>query len=376
MSSTATENPLLQQDDLPKFNSIDPKDLTPAVETLLEKMAADFVTLEEKLSTSSSNGGKVDFDSVLPAVERIQFPIGFTWGVAGHLNGVKNGEELRVAYEENQPKIIQAISKFSQSKPLYDALVAVENEFQDIKDDSFEMQQKRRAVQNTLREMKLGGVGLEGADKERFNEIQMRMASLSTKFSNNILDETKAFAKTVTDASKMEGVPESAKSLWANSHAMYEQSQAAEGVEVAAMNADAGPWRITLDMPSYIAVMQHMSDRALREEIYKVYLTRASEMSKDEEKNNIPLIYEILQLNHEMAQVRTVLYRLTTFSLLWRLDSLQSFCYTMIHSLSNLILFFCFRYELHRCWATTIMPTSVWLPRWPRRFKRSRICRA
>jgi oligopeptidase A len=226
--------------------------------------------------------------------------------VAGHLNGVKNGEELRKTYEENQPKIIQAMSKFSQSKPLYDALSAVEKQWADsdatTKDDSFEMQQKRRAVENTLREMKLGGVGLEGAAKERFNEIKMRQAALSNTFSNNILDETKTFATTIDDPSKMEGVPESAKSLWANAHAMFMKSQAAEGEEVLPMDAEKGPWRITLDMPSYIAVMQHMQDRAVREEVYKVYLTRASEMSKDQEKNNIPLIYEILQLNDEMAK--------------------------------------------------------------------------
>jgi oligopeptidase A len=104
----------------------------------------------------------------------------------------------------------------------------------------------------------------------------------------------------------MEGVPDSAKSLWANAHAMYVKSKAAEGAEVPPpMDAAKGPWRITLDMPSYIAVLSHMQDRAIREEVYKAYLTRASEKSTDETKNNIPLIYEILQLNHEMAQAST-----------------------------------------------------------------------
>jgi oligopeptidase A len=304
-TATATEsNPLLQQDDLPKFSIINPEDLTPAVETLLEKMNADFASLEEKLAAASSSS--IDYDTVLPEVERIQFPIGYAWGIAGHLNGVKNGDELRKAYEENQPKIVQAMSKFSQSKPLYDALSAIEKQWGEEKtDSSFEMQQRRRAVESSLQSMKLGGVGLEGQEKERFNEIKMRQASLSTTFSNNVLDETKAFAMTVGDVSMMAGVPDSAKSLWANAHAMNEKSNAAEGVEVPPMDAEKGPWRITLDMPSYMAVMLHMQDRSIREEIYKVYLTRASEMSKNEEKNNIPLIYEILQLKSEMAKVKS-----------------------------------------------------------------------
>ena len=301
MSSTAiaTDNPLLQQEDLPKFSKIGAKDLTPAVEMLLEKMETDFSSLESKLAAGD---GALDYDDVLPEVERIQFGIGYVWGVAGHLNGVKNGDELRKAYEENQPKIVKAMSKFSQSKPLYDALSAVEKKWGDQQAaDSFEMQQRRRAVENNLRAMTLGGVALEGEAKERFNEIKMRLASLSTTFSNNVLDETKAYSLTVDDPAKMECVPDSAKALWANSYEMKAKSDAAEGEVVPPMDAEKGPWRISLDMPSYIAVLSHMKDRSIREKVYKAQLTRASEFN--EEKNNIPLVYEIIQLKTEMAKM-------------------------------------------------------------------------
>jgi oligopeptidase A len=293
--ATTVNNPLLQQSGLPKFQSIEPKDLTPAVESLLEKMELDFAGLEKKMGETSS----IDYDAVLPEVERIQFGLGYAWGIAGHLNGVKNGDELREAYESNQPKVVQAITKFSQSKPLYDALSAIEKSWEGVADDSFEMMQKKRAVEGSLRGMTLGGVGLEGAEKERFNEIKMRLASLSTTFSNNVLDDTKAFSTTVDDAKKMEGVPASAKALWANAHI---QSQPKDGEEkVPEMDAEAGPWRITLDMPSYIAIMSHMPDRELREQVYKAYIQRASE--KNDSKNNVPNIYEILNLKTEMAKL-------------------------------------------------------------------------
>jgi oligopeptidase A len=244
----------------------------------------------------------IDYDAVLPEIERIQNGLGYAWGIAGHLNGVKNGDELREAYESNQPKVIQAVTKFSQSKPLFDALSAIEKSWEGVSDDSFEMMQKKRAVEGSLRGMTLGGVGLEGAEKERFNEIQMRLASLSSTFSNNVLDDTKVFSLTVDDAKKMEGVPSSAKALWANSHIMYLQSQAKDGEEkVPEMDAEAGPWRITLDMPSYIAIMSHMPDRELREQVHKAYIQRASE--KNESKNNVPNIYEILKLKTEMAKL-------------------------------------------------------------------------
>ncbi|GKY92866.1 hypothetical protein MPSEU_000255800 [Mayamaea pseudoterrestris] len=296
LSSTATAtNPLLQMEDLPKFQSIKPEDLTPAVEALLSKMEIDFASLEEKLSKKKET---IDYDQVLPEVERIQFGLGYVWGVAGHLNGVKNGEELRQAYESNQPKIVKAMSQFSQSKPLYDALENIEKSWNKASAESFEESQKRRAVENSLRGMKLGGVGLEGEAKERFNEIKQRLAQISTTFSNNVLDETKAFSLTVDDASKLEGVPDSAKSLWAAAHAA---SVAAPGGATPDANLDNGPWRITLDMPSYIAVLSHVRDRGIREQVYKANISRASE--KNEDKNNVPLIYEILMLRAEMANL-------------------------------------------------------------------------
>jgi oligopeptidase A len=299
--TTPMPNPFLEQEALPKFASIEPKFLTPAVEELLEKLEKDFEQLELNLKDIKDIP---DYEQVLPEVERMQFPLGYTWGVAGHLNGVKNGDELREAYEANQPKVVQAMSKFSQSKPLYDALSTIEKQWEEEKSelDDFVTKQKRRAVEISLLGMKLGGVGLEGAEKERFNDIKMRLAALATTFSNNVLDTTKDFSLTVEDPAKMEGVPESAKGLWANAHYQYLKSQTQEGdEEVPEMDANKGPWRITLDMPSYIPAMSHLRDRDLRETVYKAYIQRSSEVH--EGKNNVPLIYEILTLRQEMARM-------------------------------------------------------------------------
>jgi oligopeptidase A len=52
-------------------------------------------------------------------------------------------------------------------------------------------QAQKRVVDIELRDFVLGGVGLEGEAKERYNAIQQELAQLSTKFSNNVLDSTK-----------------------------------------------------------------------------------------------------------------------------------------------------------------------------------------
>ena len=294
MSTAAATNPFLIQDSTPKFSKLDPQYLSPAVEQLLDEMKNNFDNLEKKLSESSSP----DYEEVLPELERIRSPLEYTWGVAGHLNGVKNGDELRKAYETSQPKVVQSFTAFSQSKPLYDALVKLQESWAGSTEEcSFKEQQKRRAVENALREMKLGGVGLEGADKERYNQIVLRLAELSTSFSNNVLDVTKAFALTVDDASKLEGVPSSAKAMWAQAH---EQSLKKEDPD-AKVDPEVGPWRLTLDGPSYIAALSHVPDREVRENIYRSYITRASEVDGD--KNNVVLIEEILKLKAEASKL-------------------------------------------------------------------------
>jgi len=237
------------------------------------------------------------------------------------LNGVKNGDELRKAYEENQPKIVGATMKFSQSKPLYDALLKVQEKWdaEESKEDDFVTQQKKRAVENSIRSMKLGGVGFEEGSPEqiRFKEIKMRFAELSTAFSNNVLDATKAFGVDVTDAKSLEGVPESAKGMFAQAYQQNlikecKDEEEKKKLEEAEVDANAGPWRLTLDGPSYVAVMQHVPDRELRKQIYLGYMTKASELTADKlekkdgdekgpGKNNVPIIQEILRLRKEMS---------------------------------------------------------------------------
>ena len=291
-TTAAVENPLLQQEGLPKFGSIEPSNLTPAVSSLLEQMETELKDLEESLEKSDGS----NYDDVLPKVEKLQFPLGYVWGIAGHLNGVKNGDELRQAYEENQPKVVQAMTAFAQSKALYNALTELE-----LGDnDDFYTKQKKRAIEGSLRSMRNGGVGLEGEAKEKFNAMRMRLAELSTKFGNNVLDATKAFSLTVDDPSVVEGVPASAKAMWAQAHISSLKDEDGEKPE---LNPEQGPWRITLDMPSYIATMSHLKDRSVREKVYKAFITRASDQGDNEDLNNVPIVLEILKLKTDMAKL-------------------------------------------------------------------------
>lgn len=230
---------------------------------------------------------KVEYSEVVEELEKIQAPLGYSWGVVNHLMGVKNSDDLRNAHKSLQPSVVEAHQTMGQSLPVFHALSKLKENHSSWKglDEA-----QHRIIDSSILQMKSSGVDLVGEKKEIFNKLQLENAELSTKFSNNVLDSTKQFKLLLTNPSDVEGLPSSAKGLAA-------QNAVAQGHKEA--TAEAGPWIVTLDLPSYLPAMQHLKNRDIREKLYRAYVTRASEGEQD----NVPLIKKILQNKTKMAQL-------------------------------------------------------------------------
>lgn len=280
MSANAiiSNNPLLQGSGLPLFTKIEPEHVVPAMNQLLEELNKKLIDLETNVEPT--------WNGLVAPLEDITERLYWSWGVINHLMGVKNSPELRSAHQTIQSQVIQFINKLSQSQPIYNALEVLRG-----RDDwnTLEPAQKR-IVEAAIRDAQLAGVGLQGEAKERFNAIQMELAELSTNFSNHVLDATKAFSITLTQQEEIAGLPLSLLSLTA-------QAARENGTENA--TPENGPWRITLDYPSYVPFMQHSTRRDLREKLYKAFISRATRGELD----NNPLIERILSLRQEMADL-------------------------------------------------------------------------
>jgi oligopeptidase A len=279
VAAVDASNPLLRHREMPAFRAITPDHVEPAVTALLAQQETDIEALETSVAAL---GDAVTYDDVFRPLEELLHPLSYAFGLVGHLMAVANSEELRAAHASVLPAVVASGSRIAQSEPLFRAMKAVADS-----DEALDSGQER-AVEAALRDAELGGVALEGAAKERFNEIKQRLAELSTTFSNNVLDATSAWSLTITDPAELDGLPPSALALAAQS--------AGEGA-----TAEAGPYKLTLDMPMLMPVMTFANSRSLRETVYKANLTKASELSGDGEHNNMPLIEEILQLRAEMA---------------------------------------------------------------------------
>ena len=302
-NATITENPLLIGKGLPPFDKIEASHVVPAMTELLKELETDLTNLEANLAPT--------WEGLVEPLTKMEEKLGWSWGIVGHLMGVKNSPELREAYEKMQPEVVKFYNKLSQSKPIYEAFKELRNS---TDWDKFEPAQQR-IIESSLRDFELSGVGLEGETKERFNQIQLELAELATKFSNNVLDATKAFKLKLTDKKDVEGLPDSALSLMAQtanlspnpssveknipltSPLVGETERGGEGsIEATPEN---GPWVVTLDYPSYIPFMKYAQSSELREKLYKAFISRASSGELDNKSN----IDRILELRKEKANI-------------------------------------------------------------------------
>jgi oligopeptidase A len=271
-------NPLLEHGGLPRFDRIAPEHVVPGMRALLAELEREFAAIEQNAAPS--------WEAVVEPLEHLNDRLSFAWGTVGHLMGVRNSDALRHAYETVQPEVVTFSLRIGQSRPVYRAL----KELRDGPGWQALDAAQQRIVKSLVRDAELAGVGLEGEQQQRFNAIQAELAECSTRFSNHVLDATKAFALTLTSKDEVEGLPPSALELAA-------QAARAAGDESA--TAADGPWRITLDAPSYVPFQQHSRRRDLRERLYRAFVTRAS----DGELDNTPLIAQILRLRREEASL-------------------------------------------------------------------------
>ena len=274
-NATVTDNPLSIGQGLPPFDKIQPEHVVPAMTQLLAELETQLANLEAHVTPT--------WHGLVEPLTKIEERLTWSWGIVGHLMGVKNSPELRQAYETVQPQVVQFSTKLSQSKPIYEGFKALQEENWQNLDSA-----QKRIVEAAIRDAELSGVGLAGEQRDRFNQIQLELAELATKFSNNVLDATKVFQLKLTSKQEIDGLPASLLSLAA-------QTARAEGEENA--TPEAGPWVITLDYPSFLPFMKYSTNRELREKVYKAFIGRASSGEFD----NNSLIDRILQRRQEKA---------------------------------------------------------------------------
>jgi oligopeptidase A len=242
-------NPILEPGPLPAFSQIQPQMIRPAIEQLISQNRNAI----EQLSRQQ----QPDWDSLIKPLSLMNDRLDKAWSPVRHLNSVKSSPELRDAYNSCLPMLSEYTTEVSQNRDLYRGYrsIADSAEFASFS------QAQQKAVTDALLHFRLGGVELDGKDASRYQELQKDLSELQSSFENNLLDATQAWQYLTEDESELKGLPD---------YALAMLSQLAEQKEL-------DGYRVTLDMPCYLAVITYADNRDLRKSIYEAYVTRASD---------------------------------------------------------------------------------------------------
>jgi oligopeptidase A len=265
-------NPLLRVDGLPAFDQITPEQVAPAIDALLRDA-------ERALERAGGPDVPSQYEALSAVLDTAVERLSRAWGTVGHLNQVCDTPALRAAFNECLPRVSGFYARLGADTRLFAKYRAIDPDAEGLSEP------RRRALANALRDFVLAGAQLQGPARQRFLQIQDRLAEVSQRFEEHVQDATDAFSLYV-DADRLEGVPDDVR---------------------AALRADAAidgrdGFKLSLQAPRWLPVMQYATDRALREQLYRAFHTRASDLGASQYDNSA-LIVELLELRQENARL-------------------------------------------------------------------------
>ena len=274
-------NPLLPQavknTELPAFSKIKPEHVKPAVEQAIIDCKK---TIEAVLAVK----GGFTWENLVTPIDEVDDVLSKLWSPVSHMNSVVSSDEHREAYESCLPLLSEYGTFVGQHQGLFEAYQSLKNsaEFSSLNTA------QQKVITNALRDFKLSGIALNDNDKKRYGEIVSRLSELSSSFSNNVLDATQAFSVNIINKNELQGLPDSALAA----------------AQALASSKEQQGYTFTLDIPSYLPVMMYCDNQALREQLYRAFVTRASDQGPNAgEFDNSAIMNELLALRHELAQL-------------------------------------------------------------------------
>lgn len=268
-------NPLLNLESLPAFDRILPSHARPALAQIL---AENRLRLAELIAQPHPT-----FASLVVPVEELSYRLSRVWSPIGHLNAVANSAEMREAYNECVPLLTEYSSELGQNAALQSAYARV------LESEGAALDaQQRKVVENALRDFRLAGVDLPPEKKARYREVVQRLAQLGTKFSENVLDASRAYTRKVLNGEELAGLP----------------ANAIDRAAADAREVNQSGWLFKLDQPTYTTIMASAENESLRRDIYEAWVTRASDQGPSGAQfDNAATIEEILPLRHELSRL-------------------------------------------------------------------------
>ncbi|HEX9782644.1 MAG TPA: M3 family metallopeptidase [Opitutaceae bacterium] len=269
-------HPFLENDFLIRWSQLTPVHVEPDISLALERARQrvdEIAAVDAEAAT---------YENTFLALERATEELNRAWGAVSHLSSVCDSAPLREAYNRMLPRVSEFHSRIPLNPVLWKALKAFA-----AKPGAQSLEGvHRRLFDETMLDFRQHGADLPPEKKERLEEVQKELATLTQKYSENTLDSTNAWELVVEDEARLAGLPASAReaarrNALSKGHGTDEQPK----------------WRFTLHQPSLEPFMTYLDDDALRRQMWEGSISIGSK----EPWNNAPLITLVLELRRERA---------------------------------------------------------------------------
>ena len=271
-------NPLLAEFNtpfgIPPFDEIQPSHFMPALEEAIAQHRAE-------IDSIVANPEEPTFENTILALDRSGLTLERVVMTFGALDEAHSTDELAKVSEEFYPRQQQWSDEVAMNPALFARIKSV----YDRRDSLNLTTAQRRLVEKNYQQAVRQGAELAPAQQDSLKALNAQLTDLFLKFNKNLLNATNAFAITVTDSTRLAGLPASVVTAAA-------ETATERGLP-------KGNWVFTLHGPSRLPVLQYAADRSLRKEMWEGYRTLASSGNY----NNAPVINQIVRARAAKAHL-------------------------------------------------------------------------
>ena len=260
---------------VPPFNEIKLEHYMPAVEAGIAEQQAEIKAITDSKEEPTFSNTILAFDlsgDLLTKVSNVFF----------NLNQANTDDKMQALARDITPKLSAHHDNIMLNKELFKRVKAIYDKRNDLKLDAEQI----RVVEKYYRDFERNGANLSDDKQAELRKLNDELSMLELKFGENVLAETnKNFKMVVDNEADLKGLP---------------ADLIAAAADVAKKDSLPGKWVFTLQKPSWIPFLQYAENRALREKLYRGYLSRGNNNNANDNKE---VLTKLVKLRGQKANL-------------------------------------------------------------------------
>lgn len=244
----------------PPFDKIKNEDYEPALREGIKQQL-------NEIKTIADNAAAPTFENTLVALEKSGALLRRVNNAFNAVTGANTNDTLQQLQETIAPELSGVHDEMYLNDKLFKRVETIYNNRSNLKLD----QESNRLIEYYYQQFVLAGAKLSGEDKEQMKKLNAEEATLTAKFINQLVNAAKTGALHVEDPAALTGLSQSDKDAFAQD----------------ALAKNRSGWLIPLQNTTQQPVLQSLSNRNTREQLFNASWMRAEHSDSNDTRAGI-----------------------------------------------------------------------------------------